>query len=142
MAFLRDAWSRGSIILDLHVVWDGEAWDLVVSCPLDREVPRDSKEILAGWAEAVRCRRIWFSDELRDLDFASADLASASTDCEACGAEWSDGSLRFWRTVHAVGAFPTNCPVCGCSMAQWQAETSEGDDANLCREESTHGGVS
>jgi hypothetical protein len=85
---------------------------------------------LAGWAEAVGYRRIWFDDEVRDLDPVAVEPAVVTMRCSTCGSERSDGSFEYWSMVRHHRRFPDRCTVCGGLLEQpephrWSAAEEE-----------------
>lgn len=73
---------------------------------------------LSDWAQAVGYRRVWFDDEVIDLQPSAA--GPVTTRCPGCGQRYFDGhSSGFWQHVRRSGTFPWTCKLCGSDLDQW-----------------------
>jgi hypothetical protein len=116
---LRQRGRAGVALADLTVLRDedGLADELVVDLVIgDGELARAQ---LLDWAGAVGYRRVWFPDELVELDAPVGGVARVR--CETCRARWEDDTEDFWTNVRQLGRFPSGCPLCGDTMPQWEA---------------------
>jgi hypothetical protein len=107
----------GITIVDLTVLRDdaGNAQEVVVDFLC--EGATEHREALCRWAAYAGYRRLWFDDEMVDLEPHPGGCAQ--TRCSGCGLRLVDGKRQFWRYVRRRGVFPTGCPLCGSDLAQW-----------------------
>ena len=114
--FLARARARVTIA-DLTVLRDDadNASEVVVDFMC--EGAAEHRERLCDWAAYAGYQRMWFDDELIELEPKPG--GRAQTRCSGCRARLLDGKDAFWRYVRQVGAFPTSCPLCGSDLAQW-----------------------
>lgn len=107
----------GITIADLTVLRDdtGNAAELVMDFLC--EGAAHNRETLCRWAAYAGYRRLWFDEEIVDLEPHPG--GSAHTRCSGCGLRLVDGKGQFWQYVRRRGVFPTGCPLCGSDLAQW-----------------------
>jgi hypothetical protein len=111
----------GVAIADLRIerdAEDGAAADLIVDF-LGGGGP-EHRAVLTSWASLVGYRRVWFADDIVDLDRQTARRARVR--CTGCGTRLVDGGEGFWSYVRRCGRFPIACPLCGCDLPQWEPE--------------------
>jgi hypothetical protein len=107
----------GISIADLTVIRDaaGNASEVVVDFLCEGAAAH--REALCDWAAYAGYQRIWFDDNVIELEPNPG--GSAQTRCSGCGARLIDGKDQFWHYVRRRGAFPTGCPLCGSDLPQW-----------------------
>ena len=105
--------------------------ELLVSFVAPSRNESDAKQVLAAWARATGYIRIWFDDEVRNIDPADG-LAFAFVECPTCRAEWMDGTADFWLGVYRHGCFPRTCPACGCLLPQWSVRRAPSHSNHRC----------
>jgi hypothetical protein len=116
---------------DEEVEEDGE--EDVPSEPEDRTVEvrflandrPDARRTLKRWAAWTGHERIWFRDEVCDLESPAAIDCDLGTTCPSCGLEITDSGPGLIGFVRRVGHFPLNCFVCGTFVPQWTPVRSE-----------------
>jgi len=115
VAMLRARAPRGLVVADLTVVRDdpeAEATEVAVAFLVG-----DERSSLTAWAASVGYHRVWFPDEIVDLDPVPPTVARVR--CTGCRSEMEDGTPGFWAHVRQVGAFPSMCVLCGSDLPQW-----------------------
>lgn len=126
LAMLRARAPRGLVVADLHVVREEPTEEDVE--PVVREVVarfllgdgEHGRDALARWAASVGYERLWFPDDVVDLE-PVAPLA-ARTRCTGCRTQLVDDAPEFWGFVRQAGSFPTMCTLCGCDLPQWTVD--------------------
>jgi hypothetical protein len=125
---LLDARGRGGVaIADLVVVRDDAevAAELIVDFRCRAlTLHRDA---LCAWAARVGYRRVWFDEEVVELDPSPGGVAQ--TRCTGCRARLVDADASFWEFVRRRGAFPTACVLCGSDLPQWTPPPQTHDSA-------------
>ena len=86
---------------------------------LANDVP-DARRTLRHWAARAGHRRIWFRDQVVDLEPPAELDGEFATTCPTCDLEISDSGPELTKFVHEVGHFPLNCFVCGTFVPQWE----------------------
>jgi hypothetical protein len=108
----------GIAIADLRVIRDDDGAAREVIVKFHSGGGDTHRAALSDWAQAVGYRRVWFDDEVIDLE-PSAD-GPVTTRCTGCGQRYLDGrSGQFWHHVRRSGAFPYICSLCGSDLPQW-----------------------
>lgn len=108
----------GITIADLRVIRDDEGTAQEVIVEFHSGGHDTHRAGLCDWAQAVGYRRVWFDDEVVDLE-PIAD-GPVTTCCTGCGQQFVDGhSGQFWHHIRRSGAFPTVCCLCGSDLPQW-----------------------
>ena len=129
-AFMRGAPSF--VLADLTILRDGpDGLEAVVK---ELTKPKDIcfRQTLIGWASSLGYRRVWWRDEVVDLNVASGAFGGvARARCRICGADWFDDSPEFWLVSSERGVFPLWCPLCGGFLPQWSVEPRPGDGAPM-----------
>jgi hypothetical protein len=116
----------GVTIADLKVLRDDAGTAIEVVVDFLCQGVADHREVLCHWAAYAGYRRMWFDDEIVDLEPNPG--GRAQTRCSGCGARLVDGKDQFWRYVRGRGAFPTSCPLCGSDLAQWSRVIEPAED--------------
>jgi hypothetical protein len=108
---------RGVTLADLTVLRDdaGIASEVIVEF-LSEGAP-DHRPRLLEWAAFVGYRRVWFPEEVVDVEPVPG--GQAETRCACCGARIVDETPALWQYVRGRGAFPTACIICGAELPQW-----------------------
>lgn len=111
----------GLTIADLTILRDdsGNAIEVVVDFLCEGESRH--REVLCDWASYAGYQRMWFNDEVVDLEPNPG--GRAQTRCSGCGVRLVDGKDQFWGYVRKRGVFPTGCPLCGSDLQQWSPVT-------------------
>jgi hypothetical protein len=86
---------------------------------LANDVP-GARSALRRWAARAGHRRIWFRDQVVDLESPPELDGEFATTCPTCDLEISDSGPELTKFVHEVGHFPLNCFVCGTFVPQWE----------------------
>ncbi len=119
LAMLRARAPRGLVVADLTIERaDPEEEVTEVSVAF---LVGDERDALASWAASVGYLRIWFPDEIVDLEPAPPTVARVR--CTGCRTAMEDGTPEFWAHVRLVGAFPSMCVLCGSDLPQWTVES-------------------
>jgi hypothetical protein len=107
----------GTTIADFTILRDdaGNAIELVVDFLC--EGASKHRDALRHWAAYAGYHRMWFDDEIVELDPNPGGCAQ--TRCSGCGVRLVDGKAQFWSYVRQRGVFPTCCPLCGSDLPQW-----------------------
>jgi hypothetical protein len=79
-----------------------------------------ARRALRRWAARAGHRRIWFRDQVVDLESPPELDGEFATTCPTCDLEISDSGPELTKFVHEVGHFPLNCFVCGTFVPQWE----------------------
>lgn len=79
-----------------------------------------ARRTLRRWAARVGHRRIWFRDEVIDLEPPAELDGEFVTTCPSCGLEIRDSGPELTKFVRSVGYFPPSCFVCGSFVPQWE----------------------
>jgi hypothetical protein len=116
-------------LVDMFVV-DGD--ELIVEpVPHSRFTGQDA-EAITIWAQRVGYRRIWFPDQMIELEGEPAG-GEAKVRCRSCGARWEDSSYKFWLRVRESGCFPGSCPACGDSLPEWDVAEPENPEDEVAQ---------
>jgi hypothetical protein len=108
----------GITIADLRIIRDDEGAAREVIVEFHSGGGDTHRAALSDWAQAVGYRRVWFDDEIIDLEPGAG--GPVTTRCTGCGQRFVEGrSGHFWQHVRHSGAFPTFCPLCGSDLPQW-----------------------
>jgi hypothetical protein len=74
---------------------------------------------LGRWAARTGHDRIWFRDEVLELEPPPGVDGEYGTTCPSCGLAITDSGPGLIGFVRKVGHFPLNCFVCGTFVPQW-----------------------
>jgi len=89
------------------------------------------RETLSAWASTLGYRRLWWRDDVIELDgWSGLGGRSAWTRCRTCGSVWADQTQDFWATSADAGLFPLWCPACGGAVPQWRLDPASPHDAS------------
>ena len=115
---MGDRDKAGITIADLRVIRDDQGAAREVIVELHTGGGDTHRAALCDWAQTVGYRRVWFDDEVIDLEPSAG--GPVTTRCTGCGQRFADGhGVHFWRRVRHSGAFPMTCPLCGADLPQW-----------------------
>jgi hypothetical protein len=113
---------RTPAIADLTIVREEDDWchREVIVTEITGGGDTSLRERLVDWASLLAYQRMWFSDEVMELDRTAAGVNElAETRCSTCRSRWSDDSPQFWVCARGAGIFPLRCPLCGHAVPQW-----------------------
>ncbi len=96
-----------------------------------------ARRALKRWAARTGHERIWFRDEVSELEAPAGIDDEYGTTCPSCGLEITDSGPDLMGFVHKVGHFPLNCFVCGTFVPQWRPRRRRGRFVSTA----THQGV-
>ncbi len=80
-----------------------------------------ARRVIKRWAANAGHRRIWFRDEVEDLEPPERPDGEFATRCTCCGLEISDSGPSLMGFVREAGCFPMTCFVCGSFVPQWES---------------------
>lgn len=96
---------------------------------LANDVPA-ARLVLKRWAAVAGHERIWFRDEVCELEPPAGMDGEFATRCSTCGLEIADSGPGLLKFVRESGYFPLHCFTCGSFVPQWQpAQREPRDDA-------------
>jgi hypothetical protein len=114
---LLEARARAGVaIADLTVIRDGDGVAVELLVDVSCGASAAHRDALC-WAARVGYRRVWFDDEIVELEPVPG--GAAQTRCTGCRARLVDADASFWDFVRHHGAFPTACALCGSDLPQW-----------------------
>ena len=79
-----------------------------------------ARRVIKRWAAATGYSRVWFSDEVAELEPPARPDGEWGTTCPTCGLRITDSGPGLMSFVRAAGAFPMTCFVCGTFVPQWE----------------------
>ena len=79
----------------------------------------EARERLTQWASHVGHKRLWFEDQVVDVERLDNVLAEFETTCLGCGWYRKNSGYSFMWHAQDEGVFPINCNVCGAALPQW-----------------------
>jgi hypothetical protein len=99
-----------------------------------------ARRVLRSWAAWTGHERIWFRDEVFELEPPAAIDGELGTTCPCCGLEITDSGPGLMGFVRKAGHFPLSCFVCGTFVPQWRplGDPYGADDSVGYREPSEH----
>ena len=99
---------------------------------LANDVPA-ARRTLRHWAARAGHGRVWFRDQVVDLEPPAELDGEFATTCPTCALEISDSGLELTKFVHEVGHFPLNCFVCGTFVPQWEPVSAPAREERIAR---------
>ncbi|KAA0266607.1 MAG: hypothetical protein EDQ89_12165 [Acidobacteria bacterium] len=88
------------------------------------------RRALKTWAAWTGHERVWFRDEVCELEPPAEIDRELGTTCPCCGLEIIDAGPGLMDFVRKAGHFPLSCFVCGAFVPQWRPlGDSRGADA-------------
>jgi hypothetical protein len=87
-----------------------------------------ARRVIKRWAATAGHRRIWFRDEVADLEPPDGLDQEFGTTCPTCGFEITDSGPELMKFVHRAGYFPMHCFICGSFVPQWEPVRVEAVD--------------
>ena len=103
---------------------------------LANDVPA-ARRTLRHWAARAGHDRVWFCDQVVDLEPPAELDGEFATTCPTCALDISDSGPQLTKFVHEVGHFPLNCFVCGTFVPQWEPVKAEAGGVARLRPERT-----
>jgi hypothetical protein len=99
-----------------------------------------ARRALTSWAAWTGHERIWFRDEVYELEPPAEIDGELGTTCPSCGLEITDSGPGLMGFVRKVGHFPLSCFVCGTFVPQWRplGDSCDPEDSAGYREPATH----
>ena len=94
---------------------------------LANDVPA-ARRVLRRWAAVTGHDRIWFRDEVCDLEPPDGVDGEFRTRCPSCGLEIVDSGPALMKFVRKAGHFPMHCFTCGGFVPQWEPVRREARD--------------
>ena len=79
----------------------------------------EARERLTQWAAHVGHKRLWFEDQVVDVERLDNVLGEFETTCLGCGWYRKNSGYSFMWHAQVEGVFPINCNVCGAALPQW-----------------------
>ena len=79
-----------------------------------------ARRVIKRWAAATGYSRVWFSDEVAELEPPAEPDGEYATTCPCCGLEIRDSGPKLMSFVREAGHFPMTCFVCGTFVPQWE----------------------
>lgn len=79
----------------------------------------EARERLTQWASHVGHKRLWFEDQVVDVERLDNVLGEFETTCLGCGWYRKNSGYSFMWHAQDEGVFPINCNVCGAALPQW-----------------------
>ncbi len=79
-----------------------------------------ARRVIKRWAAATGYSRVWFSDEVAELEPPPRPDGEYATTCPSCGLKISDSGPKLMGFVREAGHFPMTCFVCGTFVPQWE----------------------
>ncbi|MFN8111864.1 MAG: hypothetical protein U0R51_01560 [Solirubrobacterales bacterium] len=79
-----------------------------------------ARQVIKRWAAVTGYSRVWFSDEVAELEPPQHPDGEYGTTCPTCGLRISDSGPDLMGFVREAGAFPMTCFVCGTFVPQWE----------------------
>ena len=79
----------------------------------------EARDRLTQWASHVGHKRLWFEDQVVDVERLDNVLAEFETTCLGCGWYRKNSGYSFMWHAQDEGVFPINCNVCGAALPQW-----------------------
>ena len=99
---------------------------------LANDVPA-ARRTLRHWAARAGHGRVWFRDQVVDLEPPAELDGEFATTCPTCALEISDSGPELTKFVHEVGHFPLNCFVCGTFVPQWEPVSAPAREERIAR---------
>ncbi len=125
---------------DEEVELDDEESEAEVSGPEEGEIEvrfmvndvPPARRVIKRWAATAGYRRVWFRDEVADLETPDHLDGEFVTACPSCRLEIRDSGSNLMGFVRKAGHFPMNCFVCGTFVPQWEpVRLEEAESARL-----------
>lgn len=79
-----------------------------------------ARRVIKRWAATTGYSRVWFSDEVAELEPPSNADGEYGTTCSCCGLVIRDSGPKLMGFVREAGHFPMTCFVCGTFVPQWE----------------------
>ena len=79
-----------------------------------------ARRVIKRWAAATGYSRVWFCDEVAELEPPARPDGEYGTTCPSCGLRISDSGPKLMGFVREAGHFPMTCFVCGTFVPQWE----------------------
>ena len=79
-----------------------------------------ARRVIKRWAAAAGYSRVWFRDEVAELEPPEQPDGEWGTTCPTCGLRITDSGPKLMGFVREAGHFPMTCFVCGTFVPQWE----------------------
>ncbi|MCL4286051.1 MAG: hypothetical protein KJ006_00205 [Thermoleophilia bacterium] len=89
-----------------------------------------ARRALKRWAAWTGHERVWFRDEVCELEPPAEIDRELGTTCPCCGLGITDSGPELAGFVREAGHFPLNCFVCGSFVPQWRPLGDSNDAAD------------
>ena len=99
---------------------------------LANDVPA-ARRTLRHWAARAGHGRVWFRDQVVDLEPPAELDGEFATTCPTCALEIGDSGPELTKFVHEVGHFPLSCFVCGTFVPQWEPVSAPAREERIAR---------
>ena len=87
-----------------------------------------ARRVIKRWAAATGYNRVWFRDEVAELEPPEQPDGEYGTTCPSCGLRISDSGPNLMGFVREAGHFPMTCFVCGTFVPQWEPVRRRADN--------------
>ena len=87
-----------------------------------------ARRVIRRWAAITGHRRVWFKDEVADLEPPGGLDGEFGSTCLTCGFTVTDSGQDLMKFVRSAGHFPIHCFICGSFIPQWEPVREEAAD--------------
>jgi hypothetical protein len=90
-----------------------------------------ARRVIRRWAATTGHQRVWFKDEVLELEPPDGLDGEFGSTCPSCGFTVTDSGQELMKFVRSVGYFPIRCFICGCFIPQWEPVEVEAADRHV-----------
>ena len=87
-----------------------------------------ARRAIKRWAATTGHQRVWFKDEVADLEPPGGLDGEFGSTCPSCGFTVTDSGQELMKFVRSAGYFPFHCFICGSFIPQWEPVNVEAAD--------------
>ena len=87
-----------------------------------------ARRVIKRWAATTGHQRVWFKDEVADLEPPDGLDGEFGSTCPSCGFTVTDSGQELMKFVRSAGYFPFHCFICGSFIPQWEPVSVEAAD--------------